>query len=438
MSKVNTMLESMKMRGSASETTGKTEETGEVVIGMCWTSDQPANPFQTGENAFQVLDGGFFLDESEAAPDLSGKEPLEALFETPGAFAYLGLTSRGLTAARDPLGQKPLYWGVDEDGGYGFASLRTALKSARVANPKPVLPGQIVALSKQGPTMSADHILTNPEHHEISDADALRQLEKLLLEAVSRMVPEKSGLGFSGGLDSALVASACKRVGLEPELITVGLKGQPELEHAAQAADSIGLHANFKCLSESEVVEAVPAVVRTVESNSPVTVGISVPFYFACQRAREIGVPVIVAGQLSDELFGGYAKFEELALKEGPDMVDLAMWNSVLAAAEGDFEPGDKVAVSFGLELRCPFAFLPLVNSALQLPVGLKVKMSKNGVTRKYILRRLAEKWGLPASIVNRPKRAVQYSSGVQKVLSKEARRQGRKLGELLSSLLPT
>src|SRR2546425_695627 len=83
--------------------------------------------------------------------------------------------------------------------------------------------------------------------------------------------------------------------------------------------------------------------------------------------------------QSSDELFGGYAKFEELALKEELDTVDLAMWNSVLAAAEGDFEPGDKVAVSFGLELRCPFAFLPLVNSALQLPVGLKVKMSQNG-----------------------------------------------------------
>jgi hypothetical protein len=53
---------------------------------------------------------------------------------------------------------------------------------------------------------------------------------------------------------------------------------------------------------------------------------------------------------------------------------------------------------------------------------------------RKYVLRRLAADWNLPASVVNRPKKAVQYSSGVQKVLVREAKRRGVSVSGLLES----
>ncbi len=436
-SRVNIMLASMKRRGIIVETFGgKTEETGYVVIGICKSYESPSRNSQKSSGAFLALDGSFFGEDTPMDPRLFDTNSFGRLLGTPGAFALLAFDRERLIAARDSLGQKPLYWGVDEQRHFAFASLKIALKGAGITDPKPVLPGQVIEVSSRGLVVSTDNVLTKPKHLEISEGEALSQLERLFLEGVRRMVPAKSGLAFSGGLDSALVAAACKRVGLEPELITVGLGGQPELERAAKAAGSIGLHVNIKRLSEDQVVKSLSHVVRIVESDNPVTVGISVPFYFACQCAQEMGVGVIVAGQLSDELYGGYARFEELALEQGLDKVDLAMWGSVLAAAEGDFEPGDKVASSFGLELRCPFAYLPLVNSALQLPVYLRVKLTGTDVSRKHILRRLAEKWGLPAGIVNRPKKAFQYSSGVQKILAKEARRQGLKMRELLSSLL--
>jgi len=136
-------------------------------------------------------------------------------------------------------------------------------------------------------------------------------------------------------------------------------------------------------------------------------------------------------GQLSDELFGGYARFEEIVMKEGLEAVDAAMWKSVVAAAEGDFAPGDKVAIWHGLEFRCPFAYLPLARLALELPVSLRVRVSEGLVVRKYLLRRLAEKWGLPGYVVNRPKKAFQYSSGVHKVLARETRRTKQEAGKL-------
>jgi asparagine synthase (glutamine-hydrolysing) len=108
---------------------------------------------------------------------------------------------------------------------------------------------------------------------------------------------------------------------------------------------------------------------------------------------------------------------------------------SVLAAATNDFEPGDKLAVSHGLELQSPFAYLPLVDYALSIPISLKLRLIGDGVVRKYILRRLAASWKLPESVVNRPKKAVQYSTGVQKILLKEAKTRKMKLSELLESL---
>jgi len=81
---------------------------------------------------------------------------------------------------------------------------------------------------------------------------------------------------------------------------------------------------------------------------------ISIPIYFACQKAREIGLSYIAAGQLSDEMFGGYGKFEDIALRDGIDNLWREMFDSVLAASAKDFDPGDKLAVAAGLELAAP------------------------------------------------------------------------------------
>jgi asparagine synthase (glutamine-hydrolysing) len=142
----------------------------------------------------------------------------------------------------------------------------------------------------------------------------------------------------------------------------------------------------------------------------------------------------IAAGQLSDELFGGYGRFEDMALQDGIDNLGSEMFNSVVAASVKDFDPGDKLAVSAGLELGSPFAYLPLVEYALKLPVSLRVNLAHGKVIRKFVLRRLAARLNLPESVVDRPKKAVQYSSGVQKVLLKEAKRRGTSLGRMLES----
>jgi asparagine synthase (glutamine-hydrolysing) len=283
--------------------------------------------------------------------------------------------------------------------------------------------------------MVSDYSLKQPEEESIDESDATRTLDELFTDAVRRIVPRGAGIAFSGGLDSALVAFAAKSAGLEPKLISVGLKGQQELIHAETIAKSFGLPIDIEELSSSEILNALPNVVNIIETTDPVIVGISVPIYFACQKAHEMGLSYVAAGQLSDELFGGYGKFEDIALRDGADKLGKEMFDSVVAASVKDFDPGDKLAVAAGLELCCPFAYLPLVEYALKLPSSLRVNLTNGKVIRKYILRRLAAHMGLPESVVDRPKKAVQYSSGVQKILLKEAKRRGVSLGKMLESL---
>ena len=429
-SKAKTMLSLMQIRGSKSQTWSRSfSNGGKITIGICSVADNES----LGRSAIPLgLDGVFFLDDQEtldSAPPGPGR-----LIQSPGAFAFLTIIGDQLVAGRDVVGQKPLYSGPPNDTIVAFASLRSPLVSIGIPKPQPVPPGKEIRASLRGYETVNDYSLKQPKEESIGELDAISVLGELFRVGVRSIVPRRSGIAFSGGLDSALVAKIAKSEDLAPELISVGMKGQPELEHAEKIAKSFGLQIKIRKLSSSEILDSLPDVVRIIETSDPVLVGISVPIYFACLEAREIGLRYLAAGQLSDELFGGYGKFEDMALHGRSENLGREMFESVVAASAKDFDPGDKLAVAAGLELCCPFGYLPIVQYALRLPVSLRVRVDNGKVTRKYILRILAARLGLPDSVVHRPKKAVQYSSGVQKVLLKEAKRQGVSLGKMLES----
>jgi asparagine synthase (glutamine-hydrolysing) len=429
-SKAQSILHLMRIRGSESRTFSQSVPDQEkIVIGVCDSSGAQSFAHQKMPLA---LDGVFFSDDKR--PDKAGPAGPSRLIQTPGAFAFLTLIRDQLFAGRDIVGQKPLYFGQTGTEAVAFASLRSPLVSIGVLEPEPVPAGKLIRAAAGAVERVNDYSLKQPEEESIGESDATRTLDQLFTDAVGRIVPRGSGIAFSGGLDSALVAFAAKSVGLEPELISVGLKGQQELAHAETIARSFGLPIDVEELSSSKILDALPNVVNIIETTDPVIVSISVPIYFACQKAHEMGLGYIAAGQLSDELFGGYGKFEDIALRDGTDKLGRAMFESVVAASTKDFDPGDKLAVAAGLELCCPFAYLPLVEYVLKLPSSLRVNFTNGKVTRKYVLRRLAARMNLPESVVDRPKKAIQYSSGVQRVLLKEAKRQGLSLSKMLES----
>ncbi|TMI69350.1 hypothetical protein E6H16_00270 [Candidatus Bathyarchaeota archaeon] len=418
------MVDALAMRGTSRRTVKVKIGNTSYVLGVRQSPSFGADGLFSNGILTLAIDGYFCDDAIEKflESSLPGSKAFRELYKSEGAYAMLGVSSEGLVGGRDPVGQKPLYYGSDK-GVVLFASLKTALTNAGIANPKPVPPGQIVSITNSATSTDDTYRLENTNEDNISEKSAVEKLGSLLSESAIKTVPEGSALAFSGGLDSTLVAQAAMLTSRRPELFTVGLENQPELQHAQQVADQMGLPITVRELTKKEVVDLVPDVVQATESIDPTVVGVSLPFYATCQMARAKGLKHIVAGQLSDELFGGYARFEELAGNNAT--VKREVWESLVSASANDFEPGDKVAVTNRLDLRCPFAYLPLVQYALRIPAGFKVRVQNGQPVRKFILRKLASSWGLPASVVDRPKRAIQYSTGVMNVLEKEAKNRG-------------
>src|SRR6266566_2011748 len=195
----------------------------------------------------------------------------------------LAISGGKLLAGRDILGLKPLYYGRDWSGAVAFASLKAGLSRIGIRDPRAVPPGHLVAVSNKQMTVLAKESLSSSKELEVSEDEATARVGHLLLESLAEDVPEGYVTAFSGGLDSTLVAYAAKENELGPELITVGLKGQEELEHAREVAE-------------------------------------------------EMGMGHLLVGQLSDELFAGYGRFEELALKHHFLEAKKEVLRSVLAA----------------------------------------------------------------------------------------------------------
>jgi asparagine synthetase B (glutamine-hydrolysing) len=86
------------------------------------------------------------------------------------------------------------------------------------------------------------------------------------------------------------------------------------------------------------------------------------------------------------------------------------------------------------VELRLPFGSYQIAEFALALPLELKIERREDTL-RKLVLRKVADNMGLPASITEKPKKAVQYSTGVNNALKKIAKRKNASVAEYVNKL---
>ena len=97
------------------------------------------------------------------------------------------------------------------------------------------------------------------------------------------------------------------------------------------------------------------------------------------------------------------------------------MAKDVMNLHEANFERDSKICNFHDVELRLPFAAYDIVRFAVGLQLELKMERSKETL-RKLVLRRVARNLELSQSVVNKPKKAVQYTTGVSQVLNRIAK----------------
>jgi asparagine synthase (glutamine-hydrolysing) len=257
------------------------------------------------------------------------------------AFALWDKNKRRLFCARDRLGIKPLYYYWDGRL-FAFASEIKALLAHPEISPqfneaglgeylafgylsgqqtmfrgiRKLMPGHWLDLdfSSPNPQMTLQRYWDAPAQSsepERDDADWIRETRQRLEKTVRMRLMSDVPLGMflSGGVDSSAIAALIRRI--TPGTVktfSVGYNEEQysELNFASQVASSIGTEHHEVRVGMESFFNILPQLVW--HEDEPIVWPSSVSLYFVSKLASE-QVKVVLTGEGSDEIFGGYERY---------------------------------------------------------------------------------------------------------------------------------
>jgi asparagine synthase (glutamine-hydrolysing) len=334
-------------------------------------------------------------------------------------FAIYDSESDTYLAARDHMGIIPLYMGWDANGTFYVASELKALEG--VCTKIEIFPPGHYYSSKTGElTKWYERDWSNYENVKNNET-SIPELKKALEDAVHRqlMSDVPYGVLLSGGLDSSVtsaiakvyankrIESGDKDAAWWPQLhsFAVGLEGSPDLLAARKVADFIDTVHHEITFTIQEGLDAIKDVIYHLETYDVTTVRASTPMYLMSRVIKSMGVKMVLSGEGSDELLGGYLYFhkapnakefhEETVRKLGK----LYQYDCLRA---------NKSLAAWGIEGRVPFLDKEFIDVAMRL--NPQDKMITSERMEKWVLRKAFEDM-LPAEVAWRQKE--QFSDGV-------------------------
>ncbi|MCD6235818.1 MAG: 7-cyano-7-deazaguanine synthase [Thaumarchaeota archaeon] len=352
---------------------------------------------------------GFFKDPStprRLAEAETPREIGEILREAPGFYSGAIIAEDRVTLFKDHAGHMPLAYRL-KGRGIAAALERQALGFEAEQLP----PGALLTVSKAGVELEKWY---KPSKREVEDPVAA--LASALSSAAEDLIPEGSSITFSGGLDSSLLAFLASRSGKQVELISVGYEGCFDHESASEAASLLDLDLKLVRIGDEDLAQAVKLLEKMLPKKGLMDLALASIFYHASKNS---GSRVLIAGQGADELFGGYWKYAEALEKEGLERASALMESDVENLYLNNLERDELASALGGSALIAPYLDREIYDLALSIHPSLKLKRVNGEIVRKWVLRRAAERLGLPKPLVERPKKAAQYGSGVLKRLRK-------------------
>ena len=365
----------------------------------------------------------------------------EFLNKVRGVFTFVLYDySRGFVlVSRDPIGVNSLYYGMSNGSELYVSSEMKALEGCGMVKIFP--PGQFLILDLTGFRLRPFVTYYQPDwlnaESETDDQKKIHQediietatsLREGLIEAVKRrlMTEVPFGVLLSGGLDSSLIAAIAQRLvksGVSKEwgnrihTFSIGLKDSPDLIAAQKVADHIGSrHHSFEfTLKEAEA--ALEDVIYHLETYDITTIRASTPMYLLSRKIKAMGIKMVLSGEGSDEILGGYLYFHYAPSLSEFQKECVALLSRLHYA---DCLRANKSTMAWGLEVRVPFLDCDFLD--LAVPVDPRMKMrtriedSRNTPNpkriEKFILREaFKEDDYLPEKLLWRQKE--QFSDGV-------------------------
>ena len=249
----------------------------------------------------------------------------------------------------------------------------------------------------------------------------LDELKNKLFEAVIESInKEKSfAIAFSGGIDSSLLAKICKDTAMgknDVVLLTIGFPHSNDIEFSKRIAKKICLPHKILELGTEDFNKNLEYIMQRIGCINVSHIENCVAYFYIAKLAHENNLRLVLTANGCDELFCGYNQFR-MIYNQGKtsimNLIDERINNEFILAEEIE-----RITKEFGVNTKQPFLSQKFISFAKNIPLDQKIKGSDD-LIRKHILRELAISMGLPREAAMRPKKALQYSSLIDKNFKK-------------------
>ena len=342
---------------------------------------------------------------------------LEGIF----AFILFDQSTGRAVVARDPVGVVPLYWGRGQDGGslWFGSEMKAIQEGCEVIYNFP--PGSLLDFGKEE-NFNFIRYYCPPWWDEALipkgsfDSNELR--DRFCQAVHAQMMSQVPfGILLSGGLDSSLIAAVAVRKHSQDndcklKTFSVGMLGSPDLEAARRVAGFLGTEHHECIFTAEEGIDALRDLVWHLETYDVTTIRASTPMFLLARYVRAHGIKMVLSGEGSDEIFGGYLYFHSAP---SPAAFHAETVGRVKGLHLSDCLRANKATMAWGLEVRPPFLHTPFLDYALSIDPGERMpRIQGSSMIEKWILRKAfdcPEDPFLPPEILWRQKE--QFSDGV-------------------------
>lgn len=262
------------------------------------------------------------------------------------AFAIYDKRRQSLFAARDRLGVRPLFY-TTHDGRFYFASeiksifcdhsmprrldlcgldeiftwWTTSAPRTAFAGINELEPGSYIEINDGRIQTGTYWRMTFPEtfDRERSVDSWAEELHALLVDSVRLRLRADVPVGayLSGGLDSSVTTALIRHftsTRVETFSIAFHDKAYDESPFQKQMAEYLGTHHNQMECGYKDIAENFPAVIWHTER--PILRTAPVPLYLLSSLVRRSNFKVVLTGEGSDEMLGGYDIFKEALVRK--------------------------------------------------------------------------------------------------------------------------
>jgi asparagine synthase (glutamine-hydrolysing) len=360
-----------------------------------------------------IASGREFRSESDTELALEAflhwGEGAVARFRGEFAFVIHDRLAGSTYLARDQVGVKPLYWSRRGDGLHIASEIKALVPIGALVSEVP--PGHH-GWADQGaaPDLQPYVDLVGPgaDRSQIDDpAEAAKALRLALEDSIRVRVDTDLTVGvvLSGGLDSSIVLAHVREMHPDCVALTIGAPASDDLVFARRLCADLDV--------PHEVVTVRPGDIRAAHVREAIRMSelteygdiinaiVSVPLF---ARARALGLKVVLTGDGSDELFGGYAMYQQIGAAASGRLFEHMIANLYRT----ELQRVDRVSMGQGVEARVPYLDPALVELALRIPVEFKAREGQE----KWIIRQAFADM-LPGYIIDRPKNPMSHSSGL-------------------------